>query len=186
MAANFWASSHYKHLLDPEEVDVVNPIDKEKGLTQEEFKLIKIHMTNRAITSYSRSLGFRFLVFNLFAIWCLFFGWIVVFDSICCHALAIAFVQIFGGWLSKSKWGKGERDQLLLLLFWILYDEKERKLEIQDIQEEKKKKKKTCSLCIVWFMLILLVVEESALDMLLAFLATSCFVLFTNNPKNPT
>ncbi|XP_020263721.1 cyclin-C1-1-like isoform X2 [Asparagus officinalis] len=46
MAANFWTSSHYKQLLDPEQVDVVNPIDKEKGLTPEEFKLIKIHMTN--------------------------------------------------------------------------------------------------------------------------------------------
>ncbi|KAJ6845250.1 cyclin-C1-1-like isoform X1 [Iris pallida] len=45
MAANFWTSSHYKQLLDPEEVDVVHPLDKEKGITSEEFKLIKIHMT---------------------------------------------------------------------------------------------------------------------------------------------
>ncbi|PNY02322.1 cyclin-c1-2-like protein [Trifolium pratense] len=46
MAANFWASSHYKHLLDQEEVDMVNPLDKEKGVTLEDFKLIKMHMSN--------------------------------------------------------------------------------------------------------------------------------------------
>ncbi|CAN6447649.1 unnamed protein product [Victoria cruziana] len=46
MAANFWASSHCKQLLDQEDVDVVHPLDKEKGLTLEEFKLIKIHMSN--------------------------------------------------------------------------------------------------------------------------------------------
>ncbi|XP_008792922.1 cyclin-C1-1-like [Phoenix dactylifera] len=45
MAANFWTSSHHKQLLDPDGVDVVHPLDKEKGLTQEEFRLIKIHMT---------------------------------------------------------------------------------------------------------------------------------------------
>ncbi|XP_059626245.1 cyclin-C1-2-like [Cornus florida] len=46
MAANFWTSSHYKELLDPEEVDVVNPLDKEKGITLEDSKLIKMHMAN--------------------------------------------------------------------------------------------------------------------------------------------
>ncbi|XP_077250255.1 cyclin-C1-1-like [Tasmannia lanceolata] len=46
MAANFWTSSHFKQLLDQEEVDVVHQTDKEKGLTLEEFKLIKIHMSN--------------------------------------------------------------------------------------------------------------------------------------------
>ncbi|KAF5193425.1 Cyclin-c1-1 [Thalictrum thalictroides] len=46
MAANFWASSHYKQLLEQEEVDVVLSPDKEKGLTLEEFKLIKMHMSN--------------------------------------------------------------------------------------------------------------------------------------------
>lgn len=46
MAANFWASSHYKHLLDQEDVDMVNPVDKEKGVTLEDFKLIKMHMSN--------------------------------------------------------------------------------------------------------------------------------------------
>ncbi|XP_073117272.1 cyclin-C1-1 isoform X4 [Elaeis guineensis] len=45
MAANFWTSSHCKLLLDPDKVDVVPLLDKEKGLTQEEFRLIKIHMT---------------------------------------------------------------------------------------------------------------------------------------------
>ncbi|KAL2336832.1 hypothetical protein Fmac_011278 [Flemingia macrophylla] len=46
MAANFWTSSHYKHLLDQEDVDMVNSLDKEKGITLEDFKLIKMHMAN--------------------------------------------------------------------------------------------------------------------------------------------
>ncbi|CAK9182047.1 unnamed protein product [Ilex paraguariensis] len=46
MAANFWTSSHYKELLDPEKVDVLHPIDKERGITLEDFKLIKMHMAN--------------------------------------------------------------------------------------------------------------------------------------------
>ncbi|XP_050206972.1 cyclin-C1-2-like [Mercurialis annua] len=46
MAANFWTSSHYKQLLDPEEVDVVPQQDKDKGITLEDFKLIKLHMAN--------------------------------------------------------------------------------------------------------------------------------------------
>uniref|UniRef100_A0A5B7BE40 Putative cyclin-C1-2 isoform X1 n=1 Tax=Davidia involucrata TaxID=16924 RepID=A0A5B7BE40_DAVIN len=46
MAANFWTSSHYKQLLDQEEVDVVQTLDKEKGITLEDFKLIKMHMAN--------------------------------------------------------------------------------------------------------------------------------------------
>ncbi|WJX76125.1 Cyclin-C1-2, variant 2 [Trifolium repens] len=46
MAANFWTSSHYKHLRDQEEVDMVNPLDKEKGITLEDFKLIKMQMSN--------------------------------------------------------------------------------------------------------------------------------------------
>ncbi|CAA3010339.1 cyclin-C1-2-like isoform X1 [Olea europaea subsp. europaea] len=46
MAANFWTSSHYKQLLDPEEVDVVHPLDKERGITLEDSKLIKLHMSN--------------------------------------------------------------------------------------------------------------------------------------------
>ncbi|XP_052211440.1 cyclin-C1-2-like isoform X4 [Diospyros lotus] len=46
MAANFWTSSHYKQLLDPEEVDVVHPLDREKGITLEDFKLIKMQMAN--------------------------------------------------------------------------------------------------------------------------------------------
>ncbi|CAM8978844.1 unnamed protein product [Rhodiola kirilowii] len=44
MAANFWTSSQCKNLLEQEEVDAVHPADKEKGITLEEFKLIKIHM----------------------------------------------------------------------------------------------------------------------------------------------
>ncbi|CAI9107374.1 OLC1v1006712C1 [Oldenlandia corymbosa var. corymbosa] len=46
MAANFWTSSHCKQLLDPEEVDIVPPIDKERGIGVEDFKLIKLHMAN--------------------------------------------------------------------------------------------------------------------------------------------
>ncbi|CAA6664094.1 unnamed protein product [Spirodela intermedia] len=46
MAANFWTSSHSKLLIDQDEVDMVPSMDKEKGLTLEDFKLIKIHMTN--------------------------------------------------------------------------------------------------------------------------------------------
>ncbi|KAM7263132.1 hypothetical protein ACFE04_000815 [Oxalis oulophora] len=46
MAANFWTSSHYKQLLDQEEVDVIHPLDKERGITLEDFKLIKMHMAN--------------------------------------------------------------------------------------------------------------------------------------------
>ncbi|KAK4743822.1 hypothetical protein SAY87_010134 [Trapa incisa] len=44
MAANFWTSTHHKQLLEPDEVDVVQPADKEKGITVEDFKLIKMHM----------------------------------------------------------------------------------------------------------------------------------------------
>ncbi|KAK7356404.1 hypothetical protein VNO80_15675 [Phaseolus coccineus] len=46
MAANFWTSSHYKHFLDQEDVDMVNALDKEKGITLEDFKLIKMHLAN--------------------------------------------------------------------------------------------------------------------------------------------
>ncbi|KAG6748899.1 hypothetical protein POTOM_048837 [Populus tomentosa] len=45
MAANFWTSSHYKQLFDQEEVDMVHPLDKEKGITLEDFKIIKTQMT---------------------------------------------------------------------------------------------------------------------------------------------
>ncbi|KAJ4969432.1 hypothetical protein NE237_016133 [Protea cynaroides] len=46
MAANFWTSSHCKQLMDQEEMDVVPALDKERGLSLEEFKLIKMHMAN--------------------------------------------------------------------------------------------------------------------------------------------
>ncbi|XP_062174273.1 cyclin-C1-2-like [Alnus glutinosa] len=49
MAANFWSSSHQKQLLEQEEVDVVHPLDKEKGITLEDFKLIKMHMANNIL-----------------------------------------------------------------------------------------------------------------------------------------
>ncbi|XP_019178492.1 PREDICTED: cyclin-C1-2-like isoform X3 [Ipomoea nil] len=46
MAANFWTSSHCKLLLDPEVVNAVHPLDKERGITLEDCKLIKLHMSN--------------------------------------------------------------------------------------------------------------------------------------------
>ncbi|GAB4830287.1 Cyclin-C1-2 [Ancistrocladus abbreviatus] len=46
MAANFWTSSHYKLLMDPEKVDMVQPLDRERGITLEDFKLIKMSMAN--------------------------------------------------------------------------------------------------------------------------------------------
>ncbi|KAG2301386.1 hypothetical protein Bca4012_059636 [Brassica carinata] len=46
MAANFWNSSHYKQLMEQEEVDVVHALDKERGISVEDFKLIKFHMSN--------------------------------------------------------------------------------------------------------------------------------------------
>ncbi|XP_009787342.1 cyclin-C1-2-like [Nicotiana sylvestris] len=46
MAANFWTSSQYKELLDPEEVDVVHQLDKDRGITLDDFKLVKLHMSN--------------------------------------------------------------------------------------------------------------------------------------------
>ncbi|KAK4409178.1 Cyclin-C1-2 [Sesamum angolense] len=46
MAANFWTSSHFKQLMDLEEVDVVHPLDKERGITLDDFKLIKSHIAN--------------------------------------------------------------------------------------------------------------------------------------------
>ncbi|XP_048233120.1 cyclin-C1-1 isoform X3 [Ricinus communis] len=66
MAANFWTSSHYKQLLDPEEVDVLQQQDKDKGITLDDFKLIKMHMANSAV---------HFLSFNAYLFqFPLFFG----------------------------------------------------------------------------------------------------------------
>ncbi|XP_047943958.1 cyclin-C1-2-like isoform X2 [Salvia hispanica] len=48
MDANFWTSSHYKQLIDAEEVNVVHQLDKERGITAEDCKLIKFH-TSRCI-----------------------------------------------------------------------------------------------------------------------------------------
>ncbi|KAL9315547.1 hypothetical protein ACSQ67_016548 [Phaseolus vulgaris] len=41
-----------KHLLDQEDVDMVNALDKEKGITLEDFKLIKMNMTNYTDEKY--------------------------------------------------------------------------------------------------------------------------------------
>ncbi|CAN1269484.1 CYCC1-2 [Linum perenne] len=46
MASNFWASSHFRQLMDPEDVDVVQQLDKDRGITVDDFKLIKMQMAN--------------------------------------------------------------------------------------------------------------------------------------------
>ncbi|RWW08548.1 hypothetical protein GW17_00027997 [Ensete ventricosum] len=46
-----WIDLGSKQLLDPDKVDVVQRLDKEKGLTLEEFRLIKIHMSLRKLIS---------------------------------------------------------------------------------------------------------------------------------------
>ena len=65
-----------KQLLDQEDVDVVQPLDREKGITVEDNKLIKMQMSNCMLSlSLSLSLSvsvcvFRFLIllgFNLIA-----------------------------------------------------------------------------------------------------------------------
>lgn len=53
-----------KQLLDPEEVDVVHPLDKERGMTLEDFKLIKLHMANcNLLFIYLVFLGFCLKIF---------------------------------------------------------------------------------------------------------------------------
>ncbi|XP_041992224.1 cyclin-C1-2-like [Salvia splendens] len=49
MAANFWTSSHYKLLLDAEEVNVVHQLDKERGITAEDFKLVKFYTSHSIV-----------------------------------------------------------------------------------------------------------------------------------------
>ncbi|CAI0426408.1 unnamed protein product [Linum tenue] len=46
MSSNFWTSSHFRQLMDPEDVDVVQQLDKDRGITLEDFKLIKMQMAN--------------------------------------------------------------------------------------------------------------------------------------------
>ncbi|KAK7258532.1 hypothetical protein RIF29_24112 [Crotalaria pallida] len=55
-----------KHLRDQEDVDMVNSLDKEKGVTLEDFKLIKMHMAN--LTDIVRFPGFLFRR-RLFFLW---------------------------------------------------------------------------------------------------------------------
>ncbi|KAH7331696.1 hypothetical protein KP509_20G046800 [Ceratopteris richardii] len=45
MAANFWTSSHYRTLHDEEKVGHVLPADGQRGLTEEDIKVIKISMS---------------------------------------------------------------------------------------------------------------------------------------------
>ncbi|EFJ10868.1 hypothetical protein SELMODRAFT_173060 [Selaginella moellendorffii] len=46
MAANFWTSSHCKRLLEQEEISVVSNDDRDRGLTQEDVKIIKIYFSS--------------------------------------------------------------------------------------------------------------------------------------------
>ncbi|KAJ7539413.1 hypothetical protein O6H91_11G091400 [Diphasiastrum complanatum] len=46
MAANFWTSSHCKKLLEQEDIAHVSPIDQNRGLTTEDAKIIKVHLSN--------------------------------------------------------------------------------------------------------------------------------------------
>uniref|UniRef100_A0A0E0M321 Cyclin-like domain-containing protein n=1 Tax=Oryza punctata TaxID=4537 RepID=A0A0E0M321_ORYPU len=54
MAANFWTSSHCKQLLDQEDVDKVPQADSDRGITPEEFRLVKIHMVIATAVTYFR------------------------------------------------------------------------------------------------------------------------------------
>jgi len=94
-----------KHLLDQEDVDMVNSLDKEKGITLEDFKLIKMHMANCMISFFFvflQSLSYMHLFplchstvlfsnllllaiaydYYSFACWCGVRFWIC---SCCCH-----------------------------------------------------------------------------------------------------
>uniref|UniRef100_A0A803LNK1 Cyclin-like domain-containing protein n=1 Tax=Chenopodium quinoa TaxID=63459 RepID=A0A803LNK1_CHEQI len=46
MAANFWTSTHYQQLMHPEDVDVVQQLDRDRGITLDDFKLVKMHISN--------------------------------------------------------------------------------------------------------------------------------------------
>ncbi|KAJ4888084.1 Cyclin-C1-2 [Raphanus sativus] len=46
MASNFWTSTHFKELKDPEEINVVHPLDAQRGISVEDLRLIKLHMSN--------------------------------------------------------------------------------------------------------------------------------------------
>ena len=50
--------------MEQEEVDVVHPLDKERGISVEDFKLIKFHMSNRTIPTSSLSFN-RYLTFSV-------------------------------------------------------------------------------------------------------------------------
>lgn len=50
-----------KQLSEQEEVDVVLPLDKDKGITLEDFKLIKMHMANCTSFLSISLVGFGFV-----------------------------------------------------------------------------------------------------------------------------
>jgi hypothetical protein len=54
-----------KQLFDQEEVDVVHPLDKEKGITLEDFKLIKMHMVIRTPFCLSFLILFNIIMFTI-------------------------------------------------------------------------------------------------------------------------
>jgi hypothetical protein len=53
-----------KQLSEQEEVDVVLPLDKEKGISLEDFKLIKMHMAN-CTSLFSISLLLVLVLYNV-------------------------------------------------------------------------------------------------------------------------
>ena len=54
-----------KQLFDQEEVDVVHPLDKDKGITLEDFKLIKMHMVIRTPFCLSFLIFFNIIMFKI-------------------------------------------------------------------------------------------------------------------------
>lgn len=70
-----------KQLLEQEEVDVVHQLDKERGVTVEDFKLIKLHTANCM---------FMLMHFGCFAFWELGFSLLFTVECIglcCCKFL---------------------------------------------------------------------------------------------------
>lgn len=61
-----------KQLLEQEDVDVLHPLDKDKGITLEDFKLIKMHMANCMI-SLSLSLSNAYFMLDFTPIFCFCF-----------------------------------------------------------------------------------------------------------------
>ena len=59
-----------KQLLDPEDVEQVPAADRERGITPEEFRLVKIHMSFRELLPPSRAFPYPLAVQALAFSWC--------------------------------------------------------------------------------------------------------------------